>query len=158
MRWWNRVVSLRPLAAYQRMVDLRPDLQSYSRVAYMRWLKGDLDGAIEVARLAVSAASPLDPESASWSLTRLGLYYFQAGSLARRQGGLRLGAELLSPTILLRCCYRADVARRMVYTAEAIAPSSAQQRKIRCRNFSGRWRTHSAPQAAMTKPRMSKRP
>ena len=30
--------------AYQQMVDLRPDLQSYSRVAYTRWLKGDLDG------------------------------------------------------------------------------------------------------------------
>ena len=70
------------VAAYQRMVDLRPDLQSYSRVAYMRWLKGDLDGAIEVARLAARAASPLDPESGSWSLTRLALYYFQAGSLA----------------------------------------------------------------------------
>lgn len=68
--------------AYQRMVDLRPDLQSYSRVAYMRWLKGDLDGAIEVARLAARATNPLDPESASWSLTRLGNYYLQAGSLA----------------------------------------------------------------------------
>ena len=68
--------------AYQRMVDLRPDMQSYSRVAYMRWLKGDLDGAIEVARMAARATSPLDPESASWSLTRLGLYYFQAGSIA----------------------------------------------------------------------------
>jgi tetratricopeptide (TPR) repeat protein len=69
------------IAAYQQMVDLRPDLQSYSRVAYLRWLKGDLEGAIEAARLAKSAVSPLDPESASWSLTRLGNYQFQAGSL-----------------------------------------------------------------------------
>ncbi len=68
--------------AYQRMVDLRPDLQSYSRVAYIRWLKGDLDGAGEVARLAAGAASPLDPESAAWAFTRLGLYCFQAGLLA----------------------------------------------------------------------------
>ena len=68
--------------AYQRMVDLRPDLQSYSRVAYVRWLKGDLDGAIEIAQLTAGATSPLDPESASWALTRLGTYYFQAGSLA----------------------------------------------------------------------------
>jgi tetratricopeptide (TPR) repeat protein len=67
--------------AYQQMVDLRPDLQSYSRVAYTRWLKGDLDGAIEAAGLAAGAASPLDPESASWALTRLGFYHFQAGSL-----------------------------------------------------------------------------
>jgi tetratricopeptide (TPR) repeat protein len=70
------------VAAYQRMVDLRPDLQSYSRVAYMRWLKGDLEGAIDVARMAARAASPLDPESGLWTLTRLALYYFQAGSLA----------------------------------------------------------------------------
>ncbi len=70
------------VAAYQRMVDLRPDLQSYSRIAHVRWLKGDLDGAIEIAQLMVGATSPLDSESASWALTRLGLYYFQAGSLA----------------------------------------------------------------------------
>ena len=70
------------IEAYQGMVDLRPDMQSYSRVAYMRWLKGDLDGAIDAARMASRAASPLDPESASWSLTRLALYYFQAGSMA----------------------------------------------------------------------------
>ena len=46
------------VAAYQRMVDLRPDLQSYSRVAHIRWLKGDLDGAIEVARLAARCREP----------------------------------------------------------------------------------------------------
>jgi tetratricopeptide (TPR) repeat protein len=68
--------------AYQSMVDLRPDMQSYSRIAYMRWLKGDLDGAIDAARMAARAASPLDPESASWSLSRLALYYFQADSIA----------------------------------------------------------------------------
>ena len=70
------------VVAYQRMVDLRPDLQSYGRVAYMRWLKGDLEGAIDVARMAARAASPLDPESGLWTLTRLALYYFQSGSLA----------------------------------------------------------------------------
>ena len=70
------------VAAYQNMVDLRPDLQSYSRVAHMRWLKGDLDGAIEAGRMAAGAASPLDPEAGAWSLTRLAQYYFQAGSLA----------------------------------------------------------------------------
>ena len=68
--------------AYQRMIDLKPDLQSYSRVAYVRWLKGDLDGAIEIAQLTARASSPLDSESASWAVTRLGLYYFQAGLLA----------------------------------------------------------------------------
>ena len=89
------------VAAYQRMVDLRPDMQSYSRVAYMRWLKGDLDGAIEVARLAARAASPLDPESGSWSLTRLALYSLQAGSLADAETACSCCAEIVAR--LSRC-------------------------------------------------------
>src|SRR5262249_47661397 len=47
------------LAAYQRMLDLRPDLHSYARGAHLRWLKGDVEGAIELMSLASSAASPL---------------------------------------------------------------------------------------------------
>lgn len=35
-------------AACQTMIDLRPDLQSYSRGAHIRWLKGDLRGAVEL--------------------------------------------------------------------------------------------------------------
>ena len=46
--------------AYQRMMSLKPDLRAYARAAHMRWLKGDLGGAIEAMQLAVGAASPLD--------------------------------------------------------------------------------------------------
>src|SRR3990172_7532689 len=35
------------LETFQTMVDLRPDLSSYSRASYMRELHGDVDGAIE---------------------------------------------------------------------------------------------------------------
>ena len=31
--------------AYQRMMNLKPDLRAYARAAHMRWLKGDLDGS-----------------------------------------------------------------------------------------------------------------
>jgi tetratricopeptide (TPR) repeat protein len=53
------------VAAYQSMVDGRPDLQSYSRIAHIRWLTGDLEGAIEMSRAAVSASSPNDADSAA---------------------------------------------------------------------------------------------
>jgi tetratricopeptide (TPR) repeat protein len=69
------------VAAYQRMIDLKPDLQSYTRVAHMRWLKGDLDGAIEVMRMAVTSGSPGDPEPTAWAYTRLGIYELQAGDI-----------------------------------------------------------------------------
>ncbi len=58
-------------SAYQPMLDLRPDLHSYSRASHLRWLTGDLDGAIELAHLAVSSSSPADPEAAAWVQTRL---------------------------------------------------------------------------------------
>jgi len=64
-------------AVYQKMIDLRPDLQSYARAAHVRWLTGDLNGAIELMRLAVSGSSPNDPEAAAWAYTRLALYQLQ---------------------------------------------------------------------------------
>lgn len=67
-------------SAYQKMVDLRPDLQSYARAAHVRWLTGDLERAIELMKLATSAASPNDPDSAAWAYTRLALYELQRGA------------------------------------------------------------------------------
>ena len=49
------------VAAYQEMVNRRPDLQAYSRVAQVRWMTGDLEGAIEAMKMAVAGpGSPLD--------------------------------------------------------------------------------------------------
>lgn len=66
-------------AAYQKMVDLRPDLQSYARAAHVRWLTGDLNGALELMKLATEASSPNDPDAAAWAFTRLALYQLQRG-------------------------------------------------------------------------------
>lgn len=71
---------------YQKMIEMKPDAQGYARVAHVRWLKGDLDGALEVMRLAIGAASPQVPESAAWMHSRLAFYELHAGDLtaARR--------------------------------------------------------------------------
>jgi tetratricopeptide (TPR) repeat protein len=65
--------------AYQRMMNLKPDLHAYARAAHMCWLKGDLTGATEAMQLAVSAAGAQDAESAAWVNTRLAFYEFQVG-------------------------------------------------------------------------------
>jgi tetratricopeptide (TPR) repeat protein len=90
-------------AAYQKMVDLRPDLHSYTRGAHLRWLKGKLNGAIELMRLAAGAASPQDAESAAWVYTRLAGYEFQAGSTsdAWRDCETALGFQKDYPPALL---------------------------------------------------------
>ena len=68
------------VAAYQSMVNLRPDLESYSRVAHIRWLKGDADGAMEAMQLAVSASSPRDPEASAWVNTKFAGLQFMTGN------------------------------------------------------------------------------
>src|SRR5213592_4088610 len=50
---------------FQQMVDLRPDLSSYSRVSYARELHGDVEGAIEAMQKAVEAGSPA-AENTAW--------------------------------------------------------------------------------------------
>ncbi|MBC8096528.1 MAG: tetratricopeptide repeat protein, partial [Akkermansiaceae bacterium] len=69
------------IAAYQQMADLKPDLHAYTRAAHVRWLKGDLEGAVEMIQLALSAASPRDAESAAWVYTRMAIYQLQAGQI-----------------------------------------------------------------------------
>lgn len=92
-------------AAYQRMVDLRPDLQSYARAAHVRWLTGDLEGAIELMKLATGASSPNDPEAGAWAFTRLALYQLQRGTtksaLASCDAALSLQSDY-APAMLAR--------------------------------------------------------
>lgn len=68
--------------AYQKMVDIKPEPEAYARVANLRWLRGDLNGAIEVMQMAAGAASPNAPESAAWFNTRLAFFKFQQGDIA----------------------------------------------------------------------------
>lgn len=69
-------------AAYQKMIDLKPFYQSYTRAAHLRWISGDLDGAIELIQRAIDAAGSRDRESIAWAYTRLSLYQLQRGRLA----------------------------------------------------------------------------
>lgn len=63
----------------QQMVDLRPDMSSYSRVSHVRSLYGDSEGAIEAMITAARITDPADKEAQAWCLTRLGEEYFRIG-------------------------------------------------------------------------------
>ena len=84
--------------AIQKMVDLRPDVSSYTRAAYVRELFGDLPGAIEIMSMAVRAASSRDHEQNAWCRVQLGNLLFQAGRLAdaeaQYQAALQIFPEL----------------------------------------------------------------
>lgn len=65
--------------AVQKMVDLRPNMESYARVSYVRSLHGDSDGAIEAMNLAARIADPSDKEAQAWCLVHAGDEYFKVG-------------------------------------------------------------------------------
>ncbi len=66
---------------YQRMLDQKPCLQSYSRAAQVRWLVGDAAGCRQLLGDAVAAGSSRDPESLAWVQTRLAALDLQANDL-----------------------------------------------------------------------------
>ncbi len=63
----------------QKMVDLKPNSNSYARVAHLRSLHGDMDGAVEMFKTAARTADPADKEAQSWCLTQLGDEYWKNG-------------------------------------------------------------------------------
>ena len=68
------------IATFQTMVDLRPDLSSFSRVSYARELHGDVPGAIDaMQRAAQAGAGTL--ENVAWTQMQIGNLFFNMGDL-----------------------------------------------------------------------------
>lgn len=59
-----------------RMVAMKPDLRSYSRISYLREIHGDIPGAIDALTLAVEAGYPGYEETA-WAMQTLGELYLR---------------------------------------------------------------------------------
>jgi tetratricopeptide (TPR) repeat protein len=68
-------------AAFERMMDLRPNAAAYSRAAYALELRGHLAAALDAMKLATDATSPRDVESLAWHHSQLGELYWQMGRL-----------------------------------------------------------------------------
>ncbi len=69
----------------QRMVDLKPNTASYSRVAQLRVLHGDHKGAVEMFKLAARTTDPSDLETQSWCLVQLGDELWRNGEFAEAE-------------------------------------------------------------------------
>lgn len=61
-----------------KMVEIRPDLRSYSRISYLREIHGMTEAAIEAMEMAVEAGYPGFEETA-WTLLELGNLYERYG-------------------------------------------------------------------------------
>ena len=63
-----------------KMVSIRPDIRSYSRISYLREIYGDYPGAIEAMKMAVEAGVPGD-EATEWARVQLGHLFENTGDL-----------------------------------------------------------------------------
>lgn len=72
----------------QHFVDQKPGLPAYARVSYFRELHGDLTGAIQAMRFAVSAGSAT-PEGAAYVQTLLGTLEFNRGQISAARAAYR---------------------------------------------------------------------
>ena len=68
------------VAMADKMVSLRPDIRSYSRVSYLREIHGDYPGAIDAMKLALQSGYP-GMEQTEWCRIQLGHLYEQRGQL-----------------------------------------------------------------------------
>lgn len=90
--WWNHAnladacLELGDVAcaerAVERLMALRPGVAAYTRVAALRTLYGDRDGAIEALELAAASAPGNPPEATAWVLVYLGHEHFAGGARA----------------------------------------------------------------------------
>jgi len=69
------------IEAADKMISIRPDNRSYSRIAYLREIHGDIPGAIEAMKMAVDAGAPGD-ENTEWCRVQLGKLFEKTGKIS----------------------------------------------------------------------------
>lgn len=75
--------------AADKMISLRPDIRSYSRIAYLREIHGDINGAIDAMQMAVNAGAPGD-ETTEWCRIQMGKLLEQSGKLKEAEMHYRI--------------------------------------------------------------------
>lgn len=105
------------LKAYTTMFGLRPNLGSYNRLAYLRFVTGDAKAAIELMKQAIDAGSPL-PENTAWCWAELGDMYFKTGKLDEAEKAYQSGLSLFPPL------YRASAGLGKIEAARGNIPQA----------------------------------
>jgi tetratricopeptide (TPR) repeat protein len=81
------------LKAAQKMADLKPNLASYTRASYIRWLQGDVEEAISISQKAIDAGDPHDPEPWAWAIVQSAMIFWHRGDYAGAAAGFELARK-----------------------------------------------------------------
>lgn len=83
--------------AAQAMLDLKPNLPSYSRASYLEWIHGDVKSARESVRLAIdSGRDRRDPEPEAWTLVQAATMFWHLGDVDGADAGFDKALEWMS--------------------------------------------------------------
>ncbi|MBC8127735.1 MAG: tetratricopeptide repeat protein [Gloeobacteraceae cyanobacterium ES-bin-144] len=87
---------------YQKMMDLRPDLSSWSRGAHLLWLSGETNKAMTLMAKAIAAGAPF-AENTAWCRVQMATMLFHQGALPPAEDTIRplLEAESRNSHLLL---------------------------------------------------------
>ncbi len=77
------------LRHYQKMLDIRPDVSSYSRGAHLLFLTGDVRKGTFLMQKALESGAPY-AENRAWCQAQLALMYFNTGALVAAEQTLAL--------------------------------------------------------------------
>ncbi|MCX6379289.1 MAG: tetratricopeptide repeat protein [Armatimonadetes bacterium] len=80
------------LNSYQKMIDIRPDLASYSRGAYALFITGDMRKGRWLMQKAIEAGGPF-AENTAWCRSRLATMLMSDGNLLAAEQVLKLGLK-----------------------------------------------------------------
>lgn len=83
------------IAAAQTMIDLKPNLPSYSRASYLQWMRGDAASAKATVRAALDAGrdTKRDPEPGAWVLVQAAMIFWHEGDLDGADAGFDKALE-----------------------------------------------------------------
>lgn len=76
---------------YQKMMDLRPDMSSWSRGGYLLWLTGDKAKAVELMEQAIRAGAPF-AENNAWCRAKLATIHLHGADFSA-------AAQVLEPSL-----------------------------------------------------------
>lgn len=82
-------------AAAQTMVDLKPNLPSYSRASHLKWLHGEVSDAKATVRAAIDAGRDRtrDPEPGAWVLVQAAMIFWHEGDYEGAEAGFDRAIE-----------------------------------------------------------------
>lgn len=84
------------VGAVDRMLAIKPGLPAYSRSSYLRFLRGDAEGALEAIRLAIDAGlDPTDSEPLAWTLVQAARLFWHRGDYPGADAGYEQALAVL---------------------------------------------------------------